>query len=100
MILYEVRSEAGLGPYQTLYIERSVYASGCVILLHNIRILVIPLTCSTDLNYYEMPRIYDLEDYERCEILGSTHKYCTFETILRPKLNTSPRVWNIIEVGI
>lgn len=51
--------------------------------------------------YYRMPPLYQLEDYDRC-MFGQAHPekqgiYCFTKTLIQP--NKSLDVWNIIDVS-
>ncbi|XP_044739898.1 uncharacterized protein LOC123301228 [Chrysoperla carnea] len=50
-------------------------------------------------DYYKLPRLYDMDDYELCEIKGKTYQYCIFEINLIP-ISTNTRdsvLWNLIQ---
>lgn len=49
--------------------------------------------------YFRMPPIFKLDDYDRCFLTAPPHKevrYCFTRSLIKP--NTSSPIWNIIEV--
>lgn len=51
--------------------------------------------------YYRMPPLYELDDYDRC-MMGQAHPekegiYCYTKALIQP--NSSVEIWNIINVS-